>query len=287
VDLAGRAVSHIYWMSDSFQEHVIGGAEICDEQVILALRSKGWSVDKIQSKNVTQELVHSTQERWVISNFHEAHPSALTAFRGKRYVMIEHDHKYAPGRNPSQWADFIVPPDSLQNEELYNGATLVFAQTRWHEEIMRRNLPRAKIESWGTNFWSDHHYELMREEGKRKKGEWVSILNSTHPGKGRDASISVCKQKGWPYMLISDPDLDNFLRTMGRSKGYLFLPRSPETFSRTCAEAQMMGINVLTNGLVGCTKEDWWGKVQGEALIDALKETNRTAVKRLMESLQE
>lgn len=286
MDLAGGPVSHIYWLSDSFQEHVIGGAEICDEQVILALRSKGWSVTKVRSRDVTQELVDSTQERWVISNFHEAHPSALTAFRGKSYVMIEHDHKYSPGRNPVPWKDFIVPPDSLRHEELYNGATRVFAQTRWHREIMGRNLPGAKIESWGTNFWSDHHYELMREVNRIKKGEWVSILNSTHPIKGRDAAISLCRQKSWPYMLISDPDPDNFLFTMGRGKGYLFLPRSPETFSRTCAEARMMGVEVITNGLVGCTQEDWWGRVRGDELIDALKESNRTAVLRLMEILR-
>ena len=47
----------------------------------------------------------------------------------------------------------------------------------------------------------------------------------------------------------------------------MFFPKTPETLSRVIVESRMMGMSVITNNLVGATKEDWYA-LKGEELID-------------------
>ena len=47
----------------------------------------------------------------------------------------------------------------------------------------------------------------------------------------------------------------------------MFFPKTPETLSRVIVESRMMGMSVITNNLVGATKEDWYA-LKGEELIE-------------------
>ena len=57
---------------------------------------------------------------------------------------------------------------------------------------------------------------------------------------------------------------------LGSNTGFVFFPKTPETLSRIVVEARMMGLKVVTNGLVGATKENWF-KYKGSELIDIMR----------------
>jgi purine nucleoside phosphorylase len=61
-----------------------------------------------------------------------------------------------------------------------------------------------------------------------------------------------------------------FLLRLGESEKFVFLPKTPETLSRIAVEARMMGLSVITNNMVGATKEDWFS-LKGEELIEVIK----------------
>jgi hypothetical protein len=58
----------------------------------------------------------------------------------------------------------------------------------------------------------------------------------------------------------------------------MFLPQTPETFSRTCAEARMMNVQVIGNQNIGCLKEEWFKQYKGFELINYLKYSNIKAI---------
>ena len=72
-----------------------------------------------------------------------------------------------------------------------------------------------------------------------------------------------------PYELISDKTYYNFLKKMAKNQKLIFLPTIPETFSRICIEAKMMGCSVITNGMVGAKYEEWY-HLKGQELIDTM-----------------
>ena len=50
----------------------------------------------------------------------------------------------------------------------------------------------------------------------------------------------------------------------------IFFPKTPETLSRICVEARMMGMSVITNKNVGASYEDWF-VLKGKDMIDFMK----------------
>ena len=56
---------------------------------------------------------------------------------------------------------------------------------------------------------------------------------------------------------------------MAKNKKLIFLPTIPETLSRICVEAKMMGCSVITNGMVGAKYEEWY-HLKGQELIDTM-----------------
>ena len=64
----------------------------------------------------------------------------------------------------------------------------------------------------------------------------------------------------------------------------IFFPKTPETLSRIVVEARMMGMSVVTNNLVGVTKEDWFS-LKGAELIEVMKEKRESITSTVLEKL--
>ena len=64
----------------------------------------------------------------------------------------------------------------------------------------------------------------------------------------------------------------------------IFFPKTPETLSRIVVEARMMGMSVVTNNLVGATKEDWFS-LKGAELIEVMKEKRESITSTVLEKL--
>ena len=106
-------------------------------------------------------------------------------------------------------------------------------------------------------------------------------MDSQIPHKNtRDAKL-FCIHKGIDYELIPSADYYDFLNKISNNDTLVFFPKTPETFSRIVVEARMMGMKVITNNLVGATKEDWFEN-KGEDLINLMIEKSNNVVATIM-----
>jgi hypothetical protein len=121
----------------------------------------------------------------------------------------------------------------------------------------------------------------MTEVSQRDKFELVGVMDSPIWHKNTGGSVETCKKLKKPYILISDSNYLSFLEKIGTYSSFIFLPKTPETFSRTCAEARMMNVQVIGNNNIGCLKEEWFKKYKGVELINYLKKYNIEAIKNL------
>jgi hypothetical protein len=274
----------IVYISDFFIEQNLGGAEICDEVIMRHLKQENYEVTKVLTKFVTINLINSNKDAFfIISNFIGLPRDIINHIINSkvRYIIYEHDHKYIKSRNPADYKDYLAPQQDIVNKDFYAGAVKVVAQTNFHKEIIEKNLKLENIITFSTNFWFEEHYEFMTEVSQRDKFELVGVMDSPIWHKNTGGSVETCKKLKKPYILISDSNYLSFLEKIGTYSSFIFLPKTPETFSRTCAEARMMNVQVIGNNNIGCLKEEWFKKYKGVELINYLKKYNIEAIKNL------
>ena len=259
----------IIYISDFFAEQIIGGAELNDKELIDILSSK-YEVLKINSHLVTEGFIEQNKDCFfIISNFINLDYDCREKLFNTNYVIYEHDHKYVKGRNPGVFKDFVVDQSKIINFYFYKNANKVFCQSKFHKDIIQKNLQTDNIFNLSGNLWSVSDLELMRKLGKSEKEEKASILDSSIHHKNTKGAILFCENKNLKYDLIKSSNYQDFLKMMAKNKKFVFLPRTPETLSRIVVEARMLGCSVVSNQLVGATYEEWF-KLKGEELIDYL-----------------
>ena len=92
----------IVFISDFFVEHILGGGELNDHELLTILQSKGHEVLKIQSHLVTKDFIEDKNNQgyyFIISNFINLSPPCRDMLAKCRYLIYEHDHKYLKSRN--------------------------------------------------------------------------------------------------------------------------------------------------------------------------------------------
>lgn len=87
-------------------------------------------------------------------------------------------------------------------------------------------------------------------------------------------AVRICRAKEWDYDLIPPLPYEEFLTRLGKSSKFIFFPKTPETLSRIVVEARMMGLAVVTNNMVGATKEDWFS-LKGIDLISVMTDKRK------------
>lgn len=275
----------VIYISDFFIENNLGGAEICDEVIIRKLSASNFSVHKILSKNLTINIINSNKNAFfILSNFSLIDKSVLNYVVDSniQYIIYEHDHKYVIDRNPATYKDYNVPKNKIINYDLYKNAINIIAQTNFHKQIIEKNLNLPNIITFSTNFWFDEHYDFMEEMARRDKFELVAVMDSPIWHKNTIGAIETCKKLNKPFTLVKDNDYLSFLEKIGTYSSFMFLPKTPETFSRTCAEARMMNVQVIGNTNIGCIKEEWFKNYKGLELIKYLKNSNNEAFEKIL-----
>ena len=265
-------MNKVIFIADFFADEVPGGGELNNQQLIEILRKRGVDVLEIKSQNVSPQFLQEQNKntKFIIANFiglTEENKSLLKL--EKEYIIYEHDHKYVKTRNPADYKDFIAPKDQIINFEFYKNSKAILCQSDFHANIVRANLNLDNIKSVGGNLWSHDILDFMYKISLNKKQATCAIMSSDNWHKNTPDAIKLCKIKGWKYDLIPRSDYQHFLTRLGKSKKFVFLPKTPETLSRIVVEARMMGLSVVTNNLVGATKEDWF-KLKGIDLIDIM-----------------
>jgi len=259
----------IVYIADFFLDHILGGGELNDNELIKMLRGQDCNVELKQSHLVElEDLIKKEDHFFIISNFCNLSQPCRDWLANKAdYVIYEHDHKYLSSRNPAVHKDFKAPLAEIRNYFFYKNARRVITQSSFHKEIVEKNLGLKNTISISGNLWSTEFLEKLRQNSKEKKQDKCSILNSKIEHKNTTGAIRYCEEKRLKYEVVANNSYEEFLKQLGANKTLVFLPKTPETLSRIVVEARMMGMSVRTNSLVGACHEPWF-ELKGPLLID-------------------
>ena len=99
-----------------------------------------------------------------------------------------------------------------------------------------------------------------------------------NPTKNYFNTVQYCKSKNLEYGEIQPAGQLEFLTQMSQYKKLLFIPTVLETFSRLCAEAKMLNLDVMTNkSMIGFFSEES-SNLKGDELIECMREKNKKAL---------
>ena len=110
----------IVFIADYFVEHVLGGGELNNEEIISILQEKKYIVEKIQSHLVNKQYIKKNKKSFfIISNFINLPFSCKELLCDLEYIIYEHDHKYIRTRNPAFYKNYLAPPKDIVNYYFY------------------------------------------------------------------------------------------------------------------------------------------------------------------------
>ena len=246
----------IYFVSDFFKEEYLGGAEICDDEIIRLLQEKGHNV--VKKKSNLFQIEECKNENIIFSNFTKLSDDIKDRVsKLKNYIIIEHDHKYLNLRNPVNYEFFLSPEEEIVNFEFYKNAKAVICQSKKHSQVIQQNLLLKNIINLGFNFWSEEQINLIKNKKSQKKKYKYGILASKNFIKGYEESLKFCKEKNIEPFIIFESDFEEYIDNLSKIEKLIFFPQVLESFSRVFLEAKMLGCSVITNNLVGALSEEW------------------------------
>ena len=259
----------IVYISDFFLEHVLGGGELNDDELLKILNHNNHKILKIRSSSAIIDILEQKKDSFfIISNFiHLSDECKQYLSDNLDYMIYEHDHKYVSNRNPALFKNFEVPSREIVNYFFYKNAKSVFCQSGFHKDIVFKNLGLDNIYNVSGNLWSLETLKTMMSFTNNEKANICSIMNSSTGHKNTSGSIKYANQNNIEFELIQSQDYHEFLLKLSKNDKFLFLPKTPETLSRVAVEAKMLGCKVLTNGLVGASQESWFVET-GEDIIE-------------------
>ncbi|MAG26799.1 hypothetical protein CMI47_14755 [Candidatus Pacearchaeota archaeon] len=271
------------FIADFFVEHILGGGELNNEECIEILISKKHSVEKIQSHAVTPAFINKNKNsNFIIANFINLRSECIQALLETKYIIYEHDHKYLETRNPAAYENFKAPKEDIINLDFYKNAKAVLCQSQFHMDIIRKNTDLSNLINLSGNIWSVSALEMIEEISDKPKEPKCSIMDSAISHKNTRDAVNLCIAKNMEYDLIQKPVYSEFLAALGTNEKFVFLPQTPETLSRVAVEARMMNMSLITNNMVGASKEPWF-KLKGKELIDLVYEMRERIPEKVVE----
>lgn len=276
-------------ISDFFLEDLPngGGAEYNDKILYETLLELGNSVTRLRSRDVSLDLISNVKKetKVIVSNFISLDMEVRKYLQKKLdYIIYEHDHKYLRRRNPALFKHYKAPASEIVNVDFYRCAKKVIAQTNFHKKIIDINIKTENVESLSGNLWSAADLAQIKKYSKNKKKGACSILRTGIKNKGMDRAIAYCRHKDIKYELISDKDYHSFLEKISKNEKLIFLPTTPETFSRICVEARMLGCKIITNELIGAKYEDWFS-LEADKIIEEMNKARERIASLVVQSL--
>lgn len=272
------------FIADYFLNQVMGGAEYCNNVVIEELKKLGHDVVICNSHEVSTSLLTNLKDhKLIISNFINLKSDVKDWIKDNAdYIIYEHDHKYLKTRNPTPFEDYKAPKYQIINEDFYNNAKVVIAQSNMHKEIIQKNLSYARIVAAGVSLWTDEdldYLEFLNDRCSYKKEklpymiqfrpymDGMFILDSDIQHKGTIEAELYCQKNHLKYSKHKGPwrDLMQFLEG---SDGLAFFPHTFETMSRIVVEARMLNIPIKCSKNIGAIYEPWFKEKKGINLIE-------------------
>ena len=276
----------LIFVSDLFKHNLIGGAELNDDVLINHLIAKGFEVERVHSRGLTEEKI-ITNDLFIISNFIGISERMKQMLMLKKYIIYEHDHKYLRSRDPSVYSNFSAPPDQIINREFYKKAHKVVVLSKICKEVIEKNLKINNVHSIGCSLWSDEKIDFIASINDREKKNKYCIINSTNSIKGTAEAIELCKSKNLDFDLVGPAPEKELLLEMAKYEYFVFLPKVLETLSRIVVEAKMLNCKVLTKtSMLGAASEEWF-KLSGDELIKTITDKRNQALDMFVELCSE
>ena len=277
----------IVFIADFFVDEVPGGGELNNEEFISLLnKTKNYynEIVKIKSSDASVGFLHEHKDlKFIVSNFVNLSPESKEFVENNcEYVIYEHDHKYLVNRNPARYKNFQAPPEAIVNREFYKNAKAVLCQSNFHREVVEKNLNLENIISLGGNLWDIPTLEKMEEFASKEKKQNCSIMKSPISHKNTIGAVNYCVKNSIPFELVEPCSYYEFLDRISNNDTLAFFPQTPETLSRVVVEARMMDMKVITNSLVGASKEPWFD-LRGKELIEKMRDKRKEILNTVME----
>jgi len=256
----------INFVSDSFVEHYVGGAELTTE----ALISKSLlPTRKILSKDISIDLLEKLKDDiFIFTNFSQVPTSCLLyAVRNLNYYVIEYDFKFCKYRSPEKHIVAEGKCDcSTQNHGklvclFLASAKHIFWMSEGQRQVYHKNfspLKKIKEQSVLSSMFSDETFETIENLKGVKKNNKYLILNSQSWIKGAEDCVKYAKDNDLEYELVWGLKHGELLKKMAASKGIIFMPRGGDTCPRWVIEAMMLDCDVIANDNVMHKDEEWF-----------------------------
>lgn len=271
----------IYYVSDFSYEEVKGGAESCDNEILNYFKNNNLEYKFIESINFKN--IGNINDFYIISNFIYLSDEAKKFLSKRKFVIIEHDYKFLIERNPLKHFNFIVPKNKRVNVKFYYDAVAVFAQSKFHGEIIKKNLPFANVVCLSGSFFSSESLEIIKKYKDTVKNDKFFVYNNPNPIKGTLESKKFCEEKNIQFDLIDHSEYEQFIKTISKYKGIVFMPQSPETYCKMLAECKCLGLKIITNKLTGFINEEHSKKEID--LIEFLNKQKENNIKLILQTL--
>lgn len=259
-------------VSDFSYDEISGGAEYVDRYFLNNIEH----IEFIRCRDFTKEQ-YLINNQYIISNFaHLAGDVKKKLIENSNYVIVEHDYKFVKERNPIKYPNFKVPFEKRVNALFYNAAKAVFAQSDYHADILKKNLPFANIISFQGTFYEEQHLELLKKikQDRVVKTKKYAVLESKLRSKGMPEAEKFCRKNKIDYDTIPRMNYEEFLKKISEYEGLVFFPQSPETFCKLIYEAKVLGLKIKTNKNSGIIHEKWIGN-KNINLIDYMRNKQR------------
>ena len=175
---------NIVFVADFFVEDILGGGELCNNELIKRLR-ESFNVLTLKSHEITLEFLRNNKEnKYIIGNFLNFDTSCLKYIEENCFYLIyEHDHKYLKNRNPAAFKSFKAPPGHVVNKSFYKSAKAVLCQSEFHAKIAQKNLNIDNIKALSCNLWPPAILEKMGQLSTTGKKPKAAVLSSPTPHK--------------------------------------------------------------------------------------------------------
>jgi len=268
----------IGFISDFFENELLGGAELNDSVLIESLK-QNFELTKIKTVDF-HKFDHTKCDYYIISNFVGLKINDKKVLLNKRYSIYEHDHKYVSTRNPAVFPQSDIPTANIINLKLYENADRVFVLSQICKDILEKNLNLKNVYNIGCSLWPDETFEYLNSLSKNTKEVQYGIMSSSNQIKGTNKAIEWCKKNNISYKLFANESKEKFLEELSKIEKIIFFPQVLETFSRYVAEASMLNCGVITQPKkIGLYSEEGLKSLKGDDLNKVLRQRKSNALR--------
>jgi len=263
----------VVFMADFFTEEVNGGAELTSNAMIEALEQSNKKVLKLRCSEINENIITQLKDKkWIIGNWALCEPHNLSKIMKSvtDYSVVEFDFKYCLFRSVVKHklqtgnecdchksehgkyvADFLVKAKNLffMSEEQQQKYSNVF------EEIKNKNstVVGSMFDNESLSFIINTYQNRQVPEEKV-----FAILGSENWIKGTEDAVNWCKQTGTKHVVLPPMPYKDFITTLSKFYGLVFVPRDSDTAPRVTIEAKLLGLDMVINNNVLQRNEKWF-----------------------------